>query len=585
MLILKNDFILTKGQSRLSWGDVMTTFIQSGHERIGELLSRQRKYRVPFHQRDYAWTEDQVSQFWQDILGGMSDGGIEHFLGAIVFRQIEEDKDYEVIDGQQRLATSLIILAATRDIYYENNDDLWKEIQATYFGRKDRRTREVVPNFQMNSINDPVFQRYIANITARAKISEYSKKGTTKLTNRRLLNAYLYLRDVIEKKTSKVTEEFNPSFLIDLEDFMSKRLTTILVTVSDEADAFTLFETLNERGLELSILDLLKNHIFGKAKVKIESVKQNWTEMMVNLDEDVGVRFLRHYWVSKNGRVQAGRLFRDIREKANTQSKVFSLSEDLKSSAMIYTALSTADHSLWDDYSQNLRDCIRELRLLNAIQCYPVLLAAYEKFDDTNFERVARIMLVVAVRYSLICGFRTGALEIHYADIAHRISKGEIRKAGVTFRALRDIYPSDKTFHTHFKEKEIRTAKQGRYLLGELEVYKTGNQLEPTSDTDKINLEHIAPKNPNENWKDIGDTRGQDYENWAYRLGNQVLIDTRINKEIAGKAFEDKKKFLKKSPFSLTSSVVKYSQWTTKEIEERQVELADLAVKCWEYEL
>jgi len=210
----------------------------------------------------------------------------------------------------------------------------------------------------------------------------------------------LHLQRVGEGPTAKsaeAAEEFDPSFLIDLEDFMSKRLTTILVTVSDEADAFTLFETLNERGLELSILDLLKNHVFGKAKIKIESVKQNWTEMMVNLDEDVGVRFLRHYWVSKNGRVQAGRLFRDIREKANTQNKVLSLSEDLKNSAMIYAAFSTADHSLWDDYSQDLRDCIRELRLLNAIQCYPVLLSAYEKFDDNNFERVARIMLVMAV--------------------------------------------------------------------------------------------------------------------------------------------------------------------------------------------
>ncbi len=108
----------------------MSTFIQSGHERIGELLSRQRKYRVPIHQRDYAWTDDEISQFWEDIKDAMDTGSAEHFLGAVVFRQIEEDKDYEIIDGQQRLATALILLAVIRDIYYENNDDLWKDIQA-----------------------------------------------------------------------------------------------------------------------------------------------------------------------------------------------------------------------------------------------------------------------------------------------------------------------------------------------------------------------------------------------------------------------------------------------------------------------
>ncbi|MEW6163131.1 MAG: DUF262 domain-containing protein, partial [Nitrospirota bacterium] len=78
----------------------MSTFIQSGHERIGELLSRQRKYSVPIHQREFSWTEDQVSQFYEDIMTAMSDGSIKYFLGTLVFRQIEEDKDYEVIDGQ-----------------------------------------------------------------------------------------------------------------------------------------------------------------------------------------------------------------------------------------------------------------------------------------------------------------------------------------------------------------------------------------------------------------------------------------------------------------------------------------------------
>lgn len=95
----------------------MAAFIQSGHERIGDLLSRQRKYRVPEHQRDYTWTDDQVSQFWDDIKTAMSDKGTEYFLGPIVFMEIEEDKDYEIIDGQQRLATSLMLLAAIRDIY------------------------------------------------------------------------------------------------------------------------------------------------------------------------------------------------------------------------------------------------------------------------------------------------------------------------------------------------------------------------------------------------------------------------------------------------------------------------------------
>jgi len=501
----------------------MSTFIQSGHERIGELLARQRKYRVPFHQRDYAWADDQVSQFWEDIRDTMESDRAEHFLGAIVFRQIEEDKDYEIIDGQQRLATALILLAVLRDIYYENNDDLWKDIQATYFGRRDRRTREIVSNFIMNSTNDEFFQRFIANHASKDKISTALKRRTTRPTNKRLLQAYLYLRDQVDSLIGNGLEELNTGPLIDLEELLSKKLTVILVTVSDEADAFMLFETLNERGLELSILDLLKNHLFGKARNKIEIVKQKWLEMNTNLDERAGVRFLRHFWVSKHGRIQAGRLFRDIRDKTGTLSAVVELANDLSKLSFVYAALSGSNDPLWEDHSENLRRNIRNLDVLGAIQCYPVLLAAYEKLDSDDFEKTVWIMLVMAIRYSLIGGLRTGALEIRYAELAHKITREEISRAGAIVRALRDLYPSDPDFVTKFANKEVHVAKHSRFLLHELEVEARANGLEPIVDPRDLNLDHIAPKAQNQHWKDIGDLAETEYEDWVARLGNELL--------------------------------------------------------------
>ncbi|NQU23609.1 MAG: DUF262 domain-containing protein, partial [Candidatus Nealsonbacteria bacterium] len=363
----------------------MASFIQSGHERIGELLARQRKYRVPQHQRDYSWSDDQVSQFWEDVLSAMP-SGMEHFLGAIVFRQIEEDQDYEVIDGQQRLATCLLLLAAIRDVYRENNDEMADQVQLEYSGRKDRRSRTIVPNFLMNDTNDEVFQKYIANSVARRSIESAKKERTTRLTNRRLLEAYLFFREKLEDATS-VQGKFEPHLLADIEEFLSKKLTIILVTVSDEADAFTLFETLNERGLELSVMDLLKNLLFGKAKDRIEAVKRNWTEMTANLDDAVGVRFLRHYWVSEHGRVQAGKLFRDIRGKTQSKTSATALSTELCRTSMVYSALSTADHPFWEDYSPKLRDHIRTLNVLNAVQCYPVLWPVRKKMSHLLVEQ------------------------------------------------------------------------------------------------------------------------------------------------------------------------------------------------------
>ena len=559
----------------------MSTFIQSGHERIGELLSRQRKYRVPVHQRDFAWTDDQVSQFWEDIRAATATDSVEHFLGAIVFRQIEEDKDYEIIDGQQRLATALILLAAIRDIYYENNDDLWKDIQATYFGRRDRRTREIVSNFIMNSTNDEFFQKFIANRASKDKIQAALKRRTTRPTNRRLLQAYLYLRNQIESLTGQGIEELNTGPLVDLEDFLSKSLTIILMTVSDSADAFMLFETLNERGLELSILDLLKNYIFGKARGKIDTVKQRWIEMTTNLDEQAAVRFLRHYWVSKHGRIQAGRLFRDIRDKTSTQSAVVKLSSDLAESSAIYAALSSPDHPIWEDHTESLRRHIRSLNLLSAIQCYPVLLTAYEKLEPSDFEKVVWIMLVMALRYSLIGGLRTGALEIRYAELAYQITDGKIKRTGVLARQLRDLYPSDRDFNAKFATKEIRVTKHSRFLLRELEIEAHGDDFEPTIDPRDLNLDHIAPKVRNQHWNDIGNLVETEYEDWTARLGNQVLLDTKINRELGSGPFEKKRAMYGKSQLILTKEVADLDRWTTDEIAKRQQKLTELAIRRW----
>ncbi len=564
----------------------MSSFIQSSHERIGEILSRQRNYSVPVHQRDFMWTVDHVDQFWADITAAMANADREHFLGAIVFRQIEEDRDYEVIDGQQRLATALILLAAIREAYRDNNDDLWMEIQSTYFGRKDRRTRQTVINFSMNAENDPCFQKHIAQPVARDVTRRAERSRATRLTNKRLLRAFSLFRERIEELTLNAAG-FNPAPLADIEDFLLKRLSAILVVVSDEADAFMLFETLNERGLELSILDLVKNFLMGKARDKIEVVKRNWFEMVGELDDRVGVRYLRHFWVSRHGRIQATRLFSDMRSSITSRAAAVRLAKDLRETAALYSALSNSDHSIWDSYAEvsgSIRSSISDLKTLNAVQCYPVLLAALVKFRGKHFDRLLRLMVIMAVRYSLICQYRTGALEIRYADVAHQITKGSISSAMGSYRAIQDLYPSDDTFRNAFAIREIQTAKRSRFLLRRLEGYATSESMEPTNNPQVVNLEHVAPRARPSHWRSIGIKRTDEYEQWAHRLGNHVLLDRKINKEESSREFEEKQPSYQVSPFRLTREAGEVSEWTIKEIQERQRRLAELAVAYWRYE-
>jgi hypothetical protein len=478
----------------------------------------------------------------------------------------------------------LILLAAIRDIYRSHNDDLSETLALEYFGRRDRRTRAIVPKFIMNSTNDPVFQNSIVTPRSISEIRREASKKSNKLTNRKLLKAYLFLREEIEKEAKSPQGQFAPDFLVRLEEFLKERLAVIQIVVSDEADAFTLFETLNERGLELSVLDLLKNHLFKKSGTDIEASKRNWNEMSANLDDAVGVRFLRHYWVSRHGRVQAGRLFRQIRDATKTRQQATKLSEDLRQASELYAALSNSEHPIWADSPESTRNGIRTLRLLSAVQCYPVLLAAYNKLDLHDFGRVVWLMVVMAVRYSLVCEFRTGALEIRYAEISEGIAQGNSRRSAQVFKDLRDLYPSNAQFRQSFMTRQFTTSKHSRFLLRELEGASRRGQILPNTDTRMVNLEHIAPQTRNSHWHDIGDLKELEYDDWVHFLGNQVLLEAGVNKNIGGKKYSEKRKSFTKSEFLLTREVAEREQWTTNEIEARQSRLAQLASEHWSYE-
>jgi hypothetical protein len=307
--------------------------------------------------------------------------------------------------------------------------------------------------------------------------------------------------------------------------------------------------------------------------------------MITNLDENAGSKFIRHFWVARNGRVQAGRLYREIRDSARTRAEVLRLSDSLVVDSRLYTALSQPDDETWDEHSQVAKTSIATLRLLNASQCMPVLVAAYRKMSKENFDKILRLMAVMAVRYSLICQYRTGALEIAYADLAHKISQGSVQKAGSARRELADIYPRDEDFISHFRSAEISAAKHARYILRELEAQRCGDILVPTVDPTTVNLEHVAPKAQNQNWSSIGVPKGDNYRSWAHRIGNLALLEKGANSELGGADFARKKKEFSNSTIILTREIANFTNWNTKEIESRQHALADLAVLRWRYDL
>jgi hypothetical protein len=563
----------------------MTTYIDSDTVPIGEFLSNASALRVPMFQRNYAWTDEEVKQLWLDITEAMDNDETEYFLGPMVLK--DSSNHGEIIDGQQRVATVYVILSVIRRILRANGDnDRADWFNNEYFGKRDIMTLELQPKFQMNEINDPFFQKYIVADSDENGIRAATKGLLKKDTNYLLLQAIITIWDLLRERQKNFSgQEFDLQSLLSIERYLQQHVYVLILTVTDEADAYVIFETLNDRGRGLTTMDLLKNHVFDKASGQLDIVKAQWTVIRENLaDIDPSERFLYHYWSSLHGRTSKSQLFRLMRKGVTNPRTAVAFARDLSKASKLYAAFSTAGHSYWDDYDQKTRDNLETLNLLDAQQALPILLAAAEKFTEVEFSKLTDYLVVMAVRYNLIGEERTGVLANYYVEIPKKIRSGELTKSAKIAREIKLIYPSDDNFKLAFSTKVLRDTRKARYLLMEIEKYSAGGARQIVDDPKKVNLEHILPRNPSQDWAETVESIGSDFvQEYISRLGNLALVSATPNKGLGSKSFSKKKELLysKEKDIKYTALIANYSSWMKEDIENRQQTLAAQAVKVW----
>ena len=539
---------------------------------IGHTIS-DNKLTVPLYQRSYAWEESHVNDLYDDLLTSIRNAEDEYFIGSIVISAGNE-RD-EVVDGQQRLATISIFLAAIRD-YFQSQDDQARvdHIQSQYLSSTDRRSLEEVPNLRLNNNdNNYFYNRIILNP------SEYIE--ATRASHDRLLSAFRLAK---KKISAYISTSNNPTdSLLDLCEFIDEHLKVILVKVPNHANAFTIFETLNDRGLELAISDLLKNFLLGQADNRLSEVQENWTKMYSLLEntenEDLVVTFLRQYWSSIHGLTRERDLYKKIKGKITSKQRAIDFSSNLEEAARVYVALIDTSNSLWSDYSDSAKNHMATLNLFRMTQMRPLLLSIISKFNPNEVEKSLKFLVSVSVRFLIYGGLGGGALEQQFSERAKEVSSGEISNTSQLKEKLSRV-PTDTQFKEAFETAAVSKQYLARYYLMTLEKAKNGEEnpeLIPNADTSAVNLEHVLPKTPDNSWKIDQDT----HRAYVKRLGNLAIMSTKLNSEVGNSSFDSKKEFYQKSSFTLTNSLAEYDNWTPEIINERQRELADLAIQTW----
>ena len=309
--------------------------IHIANKTIGKLL-KDGRLQVPASQRPYRWKVEHVEELYRDIRAAMDGGSEEYFLGSIV--SIETNGSILIYDGQQRLATTTILISAMRDgLLTLSNEKDAKIIEGEYLFSDRKGSVEADPHLTLNlEDRDFFFKRILPRPqpVKERRSTQTRMKDSNKKLEAAAKAAKEFVADLVKGRSSAdANAELNRWI-----DYIDTSLQVIWVQVADERTAFTIFETMNDRGLKLSAADLLKNFLHAQAGDRRDEVLQKWSSMTgvletVEGEEENVVEYVRCFWVSRNGHTRTRYLYDKIKEKTLNKAKALSLISDLLISA------------------------------------------------------------------------------------------------------------------------------------------------------------------------------------------------------------------------------------------------------------
>lgn len=582
---------------------------------LGKLLRVGDSFVVPPYQRNYAWEEEQYASFWSDISKTFLDCVHEYFLGSIVFDN-SCAPDLRVIDGQQRLITTSLLISALRShLAGSGHPKLAALIERNFLAKSARNAQAVAPCLILNSNDRTFYDTYIFSKRLEHEIFLLAKDDTLIPSNRLIAECFSYMH-------RKIADLCDAGHAVDqlagaIISALNHRVFLIRIDVKDDANAFMVFETLNDRGVELSEADLLKNHLFAASRGFLTEVQANWDAMEQNLGAAPPLKFIRHHWLAMRGGVSEHGLYADLKTAIATPEAAFDYSRSLCDAAEHYAALACPEHPWWSGFSPDrlsrIQAGLKSVGIMRSEQLYIILLAALA-VDPSRFEALLRMLVNFSFRYSTICNFSASNLSAPFIAASRHIRESGTAIADEIFhRFLARLYPDDAQFHSAFSRKTSRNNALSRHILAALNDYLTPAQApqavrqapqavrqapqavqqapqaallteaDGSSAAPVLRLEHILPKRYQSAWQATRKEFPGGPEKYIHRLGNMTLIPEALNHELGNAPFEIKRREFARQSLEITRRIAESDKWTAEEISRRQNWMAGLAVRIWRF--
>lgn len=531
----------------------------------GALMSAS-SFVVPPFQREYAWSQDEVAEFWSDLRSGVADDS--YFLGLVILTDEKGDDYKHVVDGQQRILTLTMLAAA---LYHEatraGRRALADRINADFLNAISYETDRVEPRVRLSDArDDATFQEILNDTISVSAVHDVDQDSLSPL----LARAYGYLRSELQKDLGS-----DPFKRLGVwADFLTNHLYFAVFVHPDPASAYRVFEVINTRGRELTTADLLKNYILSQTPAADRTeTYHRWKSVSRAIEQSSSaglVQYIRHVTSVRAGYVLprdlfdylSGRLFASGKDRRRPPSAE-ELLEDLERWIPLYLQL--VDHTVAGPAESSWLGVFGALNDLNVVSVRPVIMAITEA---GNAEQGLRELLKLVARRIVVGNLGTGNVERRFSEAARKISEsGSWRSA---FAELDDLNPSEDDFVEQLRKRSLN---KGSLTF----LRRSIVQQSPTPSSDGF-LHLVRPRQAPD-WQGFPDDA---FTFWGSTIGNTFLARSEGRPKPSGTWSEFRSNVL---PLSADGEFVdeleSTSEWTTHAVERIGRDLAERAAQVW----
>lgn len=539
------------------------TLFKAVEETLHTVFKEQR-YEVPYYQRPYAWDVDNAEELFDDLLGAYQSskkGEDSYFLGSIVLFDGGKNDRHKIIDGQQRLVTLQLLLLALANAI---SDPDYKEELLSYVRSKE--------NVFAGTKSEPVvkigerYQKFFASIVYGKQ--DIEDGGELSAPERLLIRNYRYFEERV-----KSAKNFDP---VKFGVFVMQRCVVASLRAQQEQSALRIFSVLNDRGVDLHPVDILKAQLIagaGLSEPEMEKYAREWEENEYSLGRDEFLNLFNYvrmiYVKSRTKKL----LQEEILEELSTKPKIRSfLDEELPLYCDLYARILNPD----DAEVRNIIKVLEATRQKDWVA--PVLfMLKHQKKLGKRFLPILKQLAAVSIM--MLCfPFTEGQRVGRYGRILVDLSGFVDGKK--TFADLTNLLAS-----TDELKKVEQNLTIDAYALRNVKAFLLWSETlvgdgSRSIEAGNMTVEHLLPNTLGNEPYWLSRFPPPKWEECANQIGNLVLVSARMNGTLSRKDFPDKKAVVAnrvKAGWIITDKALESSDWTPKQIEDRTRELVKRA--------